>query len=97
MCKFDNVTIGVIKSFSEGQNLTSKQLFEHWLMFAHVPHCMSYLRSTRPPSNAGRVHTTIATLFEIIVKLISRGPDGGAAKDKRSNDVPKIIFDLGHQ
>ena len=61
-------------------------------MFAHAPQCMSYLRSARPPSNAGRVHTTIATLFEIIVMLISRGPDGGATKDERSNDVSKIIF-----
>ena len=58
---------------------------------------MSYLRSARPPSNAGRVHATIATLFEISVMLISRGPDGGAAKDGRSTDVPKIIFDLCYQ
>lgn len=85
VCKFDNVTNGVIKSTSEGQNLTCKQLFEHWLMFAHALQCMSYLRSARPPSNTGRVHATIATLFEMIVMLISRGPDGGAAKDERSN------------
>ena len=64
-------------------------------MFAHTPQCMSYLRSARPPSTAGRVHTTIATLFEIIVMLISLGPDGGATKDERSNDVSKIIYFLG--
>ena len=61
-------------------------------MFVHTPQCMSYLRSARPPSNAGRVHTTIATLFDIIVILISLGPDRGATKDERSNDVSKIIF-----
>ena len=60
-------------------------------MFARAPQCMSYLRSARPPC-AGRVHATIATLFDIIVMLISLGPDGGATKDERSNDVSKIIF-----